>query len=229
MKVGVLFSGGKDSCFAIYKAMQNHEVKCLITIFSLNSDSFMFHTPNIQFSEKQAESIGLPIIIKETKGEKEKELIDLKEAIKEAKEKYDLQGIVSGAIQSSYQKERVDNICKELNLESIAPLWQINHEKYIEELIEDGFKVIIVSVAAEGLAKDFLGKEIDLEMLDKLKDLNNKCGVHLALEGGEAETFCLDGPIFKKKLKIVKAEKVMESEFVGKLVIKKIIIKSRNH
>jgi len=200
MKLGILFSGGKDSCFALHKAMQNHDVKCLITVFSLNPDSFMFHTPNIKFAKKQAESIGLPIIIKKTKNEKEKELGDLKEAIKEAKEKYGLQGIVSGAIASSYQKDRVDKICKELNLESIAPLWHVDPK----------------------MTEDFLGKEIDMNMLDKLKELNKKYGVHIALEGGEAETFCFGGPIFKKKLKIKEAEKVMESEFVGKLKINRV-------
>jgi len=222
MKLGILFSGGKDSCFALHKAMQNHDVKCLITIFSLNPDSFMFHTPNIKFAKKQAESIGLPIIIKKTEGEKEKELGDLKEAIKEAKEKYGLQGIVSGAIASSYQKDRVDKICKELNLESIAPLWHVDPKKYLEELIDSGFKVIICAVSAEGLTEDFLGKEIDMNMLDKLKELNKKYGIHIALEGGEAETFCFGGPIFKKKLKIKEAEKVMESEFVGKLKINRV-------
>lgn len=214
-----MFSGGKDSCFALYKASQEHDIKCLITIFSFNPNSFMFHTPNIKFAEKQAEAIGLPIIIRETKGEKEKELEDLKQAVKQAKEKYDLKGIVSGAIASSYQKERVDRICKELGLDSIAPLWHRDPEEYIKELIQSGFKVIITSVSAEGLTQDFLGKEIDLE---KLKELNKKYGIHIALEGGEAETFCLDGPIFKKKLEIVKAEKQMEGEFVGRYLIKKV-------
>lgn len=206
MRLGILFSGGKDSCFALYKSMQEHDIRCLITISSSNPDSFMFHTPNIKFAKDQAKAIGLPIIIKETKGEKEKELEDLKKAIKQAKEKYDLQGIVSGAIESSYQKDRIDQICKELYLESLAPLWHIDPEKYLNELVKEGFKVIITSVSAEGMTKEFLGKEINAEMIEKLKQLNKKYGVHIALEGGEAETFCIDGPVFKKKLEITDYE-----------------------
>jgi len=148
MRLGILFSGGKDSCFAAYKAMQEHDVKCLITVFSLNPDSFMFHTPNIMFTREQAQAIGLPIIIKETKGEKEKELDDLKEAIKQAKEKYNLEGVVCGAIASSYQKDRVDRICRELDLESIAPLWHVDPGQYLKEMIGSGFKVIIGAVSA---------------------------------------------------------------------------------
>ncbi len=222
MKVGILFSGGKDSSFALYKALQSNDVKCLITVFSTNPDSFMFHTPNIRFVTQQAEAIGLPIIIKETKGEKEKELEDLKQAIKEAKEKYKLEGIISGAIASRYQKERIEKICKELNLESINPLWGADPEQYMKELIKSGFKIIIVSISAEGLTSDFLGKEIDLEMFGRLKELNKKYGVHIAFEGGEAETFCLDGPVFKKKIEVKEAEKVMESDYAGLYLIKKI-------
>ena len=150
MKLGVLFSGGKDSCYAAWREKQKgHELACLISIISKNPDSYMFHTPNINLVKSQAKLMNLALITQNTKGVKEEELKDLEKAIKLAIKKYKIQGIVSGAIKSNYQKERVDNICKELNISSIAPLWQINEEIYLKEFMKN-CNVIIVGIAADG-------------------------------------------------------------------------------
>ena len=98
MRIAALISGGKDSLYAAYLASKENELVCLITIKSLNTESYMFHVPNIELAKLQAGSMGLPIIFKETKGEKEKELDDLREAIKLAVGKYSINGIVSGAL-----------------------------------------------------------------------------------------------------------------------------------
>jgi predicted ATP pyrophosphatase (TIGR00289 family) len=111
MRVGVLFSGGKDSTLALSKAMKEHEVVCLITIISKNTESFMFHTPNIEITKLQAESIGLPLIQRITEGKKEEELEDLRKAVVEAKENYRIDGIVTGAVESVYQSKRIQKIC----------------------------------------------------------------------------------------------------------------------
>lgn len=216
MKVAALCSGGKDSIYAIYKAQEKHTVEVLIAMKSINPDSYMFHRPNIDLVKLQSEALEIHLIFKETKGEKEKELEDLRDAIKEAKEKYNIKGIVSGALASNYQRKRIENICKELNLESIAPLWHIDPEKYMKELLSK-FKIIIVKVACDGLGKDLLGKEINLEEIEKL---SKKYRFHIAFEGGEAETFVLDGPIFKKKI-IVKDSEIFwnEKESYGKINI----------
>src|SRR3989304_4478691 len=116
MKLGVLFSGGKDSTFAAWKAMQKEKVVCLITVVSENEESYMFHTPNIKLTELQAEAMGLPIVVQKTRGEKEKELEDLRKAIKQARQKYKIRGVVTGAIASTYQATRVQKICDELDL-----------------------------------------------------------------------------------------------------------------
>ena len=85
MKLGVLFSGGKDSTMATYLAKkEGHEIACLITIYSENPDSYMFHTPSISKTKKQAELMGIPLLTGKTDGIKEKELKDLEKTIKEA-------------------------------------------------------------------------------------------------------------------------------------------------
>jgi len=222
MKLAALFSGAKDSTFAIYKAMQaGHEIECLVSLASENPESYMFHYPNVKWTKMQAEAMGIPIIMRETAGEKEKELEDLRRILHEIKSDEGIQGIVSGALASRYQKSRIDKICEELGLKPLAPLWGKNPEKHWEDILESGFEVIVTTVACEGLGREWLGRRINDEALLELKNLSEKHGFNLAGEGGEFETFVLDGPIFKKKLKILKAERVWEGDS-GSYLIKRL-------
>ena len=203
MKCAVLFSGGKDSAYAAYLAKKHgNELSCLISIISENPESYMFHTPSILKVKKQAEVMEIPLIIKKTKGEKEKELVDLKKAIVEAVDKYRIKGIVTGAVASVYQTSRIQKICDELDLECFNPLWQKNPEEYWDELLKNGFEIIITGVSADGLGKEWLGQKIDRKMLNKLKEIEKKFRIHLSFEGGEAETFVLNCPLFSKPLEI---------------------------
>ncbi|MFO8016139.1 MAG: diphthine--ammonia ligase [Candidatus Woesearchaeota archaeon] len=223
MKSAVLFTGGKDSTYAMHRAMQEgYEIGCLLTLISDNPDSYMFHTHNIGLVKRQAEAMQLPLLTFETKGEKEEELDDLKEAIKFAIDKHGIESIVVGAIASRYQHDRVTAIADELKINVFSPLWQAGPEQYMKDLVSAGFEVIIASISAEGLTKDMLGKRIDSSMISTLSELNKKTGVHIAGEGGEYESFVIDGPVFKKKLSITDSEIVMEKENTGKLMIKKV-------
>jgi ABC transporter with metal-binding/Fe-S-binding domain ATP-binding protein len=203
MKCAVLFSGGKDSCMAAYLAKKaGHEIACLITMLSENPDSYMFHTPSIERTKQQAEAMNLPLIVKSTKGIKEEELEDLEEAIKEAREKYRVECVVSGAIASNYQKSRIEEICKKLGLRSIAPLWEKDELEYLKDLIKNNFEVIITGVASEGLDESWLGRKIDEKFIQDIIELNRKFQIHVAGEGGEFETFVLNCPLFDRGLEI---------------------------
>jgi len=203
MKLGVLFSGGKDSTYSAYLAKEKgNELACLISIYSENKESFMFHTPSIEKVEKQAEAMEIPLLIQKTKGEKEKELADLENAIKKARKKYKIKGIVTGAIRSEYQASRIKKICDKLNLKCINSLWQKDEFEYLNELIQAGFKVIIIGVFAYPLDKEWLGREIDKNFILDVKKLYEKYKIHPAGEGGEFESFVLNCPLFKKSLKI---------------------------
>ena len=221
MKVAVLFSGGKDSTYALYRAIQQgRDVAVLICMKSKNMSSYMFHTPNIDLVKLQARAIGIPLIFKETAGQKEKELEDLKSAISEAKKKYGIEGIVCGAVASEYQRFRVEAICADLGLRTICPLWHLDPERYMTEFLKDGFTVIFVSVAAQGFIPEWLGRPLEYETLQELKNLHHKFGVHLSGEGGEYETMVLDGPIFKKRLVVVKGEVLWRGDS-GFYIVKK--------
>jgi predicted ATP pyrophosphatase (TIGR00289 family) len=209
MKVGVLFSGGKDSTFAIYKAIEtNHEIKTLITVISENPESYMYHVPNIELTRLQADAMGLPIILRKSQGEKEKELMDLKFAIMDAIHKYDIEGVVSGAIFSSYQRKRIDRICAEVGVNSICPLWKKRPKEMLIEMVDLGFKIVISAVAAGGLDSEWLGKEITKKTIETLNELHDTCHVCTAGEGGEFETLVLDAPFYRKKIEILSAEKI---------------------
>jgi len=223
IKLGALVSGGKDSIFAMYKMIkQGYDVKCLISVKSKNPDSYMFHTPNIDLVKHQSIALDLPMAYVETKGEKEKELVDLKKVIKEAKDKEKLDGIITGALFSTYQRERVEKICNSLGLVCFSPLWHTDQETLLHQLIENKFRVMIVAVAADGLGEEDLGVSVDSDFIDKMKKLNTKVGLNVAGEGGEFESLVIDCPIFKKKIQIIESKKEMENECTGKLVIKEI-------
>ncbi len=208
MKLAGLFSGGKDSCYAVNWAIeQKHEMKALISIVSENPYSFMFHTPNIDLTFFQGQAAGLPVMYKKTLGVAEKELDDLKAVLSEAKQKFELDGITTGALASSYQKKRITSICFDLNLKCFSPLWQKNQSEYVKELIQKKFEVLVVGVAAKGLGENWLGRILDKKALSELIDLDKKIGLNTAGEGGEYETFVLDAPFFKKKLKVVDSVK----------------------
>lgn len=208
MRLAVLFTGGKDSVFACYRAMMKEDVRCLITLISQNQESYMFHTENIYLAELVARAIGIDILKWQTAGEEEKELEDLRDAIVEAKRLYGIEGIVTGAIESIYQSSRVQRICNELDLWCFNPLWQIDQLEYLKMLIAEGFKIVITGVFAYPLDESMVGAEIDEKMITKLGQLQKRYRISPSGEGGEIETLVLDGPMFKEHLEILEAEKI---------------------
>lgn len=212
MILAVLFSGGKDSCFACYEAMKKEKVACLITILSKNPESYMFHTPNITLTKIQADAMELPLLTVETEGEKEGELNDLKRAIEITREEYGIEGVVTGAIRSVYQASRVKKICNTLRLLCLNPLWHVDQTRYMKEFVSSGFRAMISGVFAHPFDESWLGKVIDDKTLEDLGEISRKFGVSLTGEGGEYETFVFDGPIFKKRIEILEASIVFEKD-----------------
>lgn len=205
MRLAVLCSGGKDSIYAAFLAMQSDEVVCLISIISENEFSYMFHTPNVSRVEMQAEAAGLPLVMVASRGEKEEELDDLEEAISSAREKYAIEGVVSGAIMSVYQAARIQKICRKMNLWCFNPLWYTDQAAYMKRLVDEGFSVIISGVFSEPFDESWLGRELDASALTDLAAVAERYRLTLSGEGGEFETFVLDAPFFSKKIEIQRA------------------------
>ncbi|MCD5425804.1 MAG: diphthine--ammonia ligase [Methanosarcinaceae archaeon] len=229
LKLGVLFSSGKDSNYAMYiMKNQNHSIECLITIESHNPHSYMLHTPNINLASLQAEALDIPLIIGTTQGEKEIELLDIKNAIAKAKAQFNLEGIVTGAIHSNYQRERIEKICDELGLKVFSPLWNMNQYKEMKELLSLGFEFIFSSIAADGLNSSWVGRIIENEDVEKLLKLELTKGINIAGEGGEFESFVLDMPMYKKKIEIIDFEIVEKGECEAECIIKNAKLVEKN-
>ncbi len=209
MRLAALISGGKDSSFAIYRALQEgHTVTDLVTIKPENENSYMFHSANIHLTELISQACGIPLTSRISSGEKEKELDDLRDALRSVK----VDGVIAGAIESEYQASRVRRICDELGLKMYAPLWHKEPEELLREMI--GYMdIIMVKVAALGLDESWLGRRFDEKMIDDLKDLNKKYRVHILGEGGEYETLVLDAPYYMKRINLLETKKIWMGDY----------------
>jgi len=208
MRLAALVTGGKDSALALHRVLkEGHEVAYLVTMIPQREDSWMYHFPNIRLTDFFAEASGIPLVKAETSGVKEEEVEDLKRLLTEL----DVDGIVSGAVYSEYQKSRIDRVCREIGMKSISPLWHLNPLRLMRELIDLRFEVIVVGVYAHGLDQNWLGRKIDQSVLDELVELRRKYRISIIGEGGEFETFVLHAPYFKNRIQIVDAEVIWEN------------------
>ena len=205
MRLGALFSGGKDSACAAWMAMGREELACLITVVPLNPESFFFHTPNLHLAALQAEAAGLPLVTVPSAGVKEEEVADLARAISLAVEEHAIRGVVTGAIHSVYQAARVQQVCHDLGLWCFNPLWQRDEEEHLEAVVSAGFRFIISAVAAPPLGEAWLGREVDRDTAGELMALARRHRMNPAGEGGEYETLVLDAPFFRKRVEILGA------------------------
>jgi len=209
MKLASLFSGGKDSTFAIYVAKkQGHDVKCLLSVFPKSDESHLLHHPNMKWTKLQSDSMNIPqLTITSTSDETDNELTLIENLLQNAKDQFQIEGLVHGGIQSKFQKDKFENVCSKLNLKVIAPLWNTDPEKYMNELIDSKFEFIMTTVSSDGLDDSWLGKTISKSDIVSLKHLSEKFGFNLNFEGGEAETFVINCPLFTNSIKINQSEK----------------------
>lgn len=226
MNVAVLFSGGKDSTMALYYALEAKEdVKYLLSMKSRNEESYMFHVPNIHLTDLLSEAFDIPIMSVETDGIKEEELEDLRHAFENLKS-LGVEAIYTGALYSQYQKSRIEKLCDEVGLVAVSPYWYVDELEYMRKIVALGFKIVICGVAAWGLDESWLGRVIDDDAIDELVKIHDKYYVDLAFEGGEAETLVIDGPIFKKRIKILKDKKEWHHDS-GVYIIEKAVLEEK--
>ena len=212
MKLAALFSGGKDSTYSIYKVKQmGHDVKCLVTVFPKSSNSHLLHFPTIELTKLQSKTLKIPQITSTLDSDELAEEIDaIKILLERAKQDFQIEGLVHGGISSEFQKKCFEKICKENDLKIITPLWKINAKEYMINLIRSNFKFILTSVSSDGLDERWLGKIITASDLSKLSELSDKYEFNLNFEGGEAETFVVDCPLYSHTIQITKSKKIWD-------------------
>ncbi|MCQ5336568.1 MAG: diphthine--ammonia ligase [Candidatus Methanomethylicia archaeon] len=223
MRLILLYSGGKDSNLALYKLINKGYKVDLLTIIPKTFDSWMFHRPNVEFTKVQAECMELNWQSFIVSGEKDKEIQEIIDFLKDK----EIDGIVAGAIKSRYQKEKIEYICDKLNVKPIFPLWGLSEMEILNNIIELGFEVYFSCVAAEGFGKEWLGRKLDLKAINELIKLKEKYGISIVGEGGEYETFVCDSPLFKKRIKVTTSEIVWHRNY-GYWFIKNYELISKN-
>jgi ABC transporter with metal-binding/Fe-S-binding domain ATP-binding protein len=215
MRLASLYSGGKDSTFATYiMEQQGHEVEHLVNIRPKDPHSWVFHTPNLNVLPLLAEAMGKKLVAVDSSGE---EADDLR-ALRDALSILDVEGVITGAIASDYQWDRINHVCEGLGLPVYSPLWRKDQALLMGEMIEAGVRAIMVSVSADGMDSSWLGREIDRETLKELMRLSKQNGMNLAGEGGEYESLTIDSPLQLQTLSIVEKE-IMTTRDGGSLKV----------
>lgn len=231
MKVVALLSGGKDSLYNLFLATrEGHEVVAIANLKPPEGsndelDSYMYQTVGHQAIEYIAEALDLPLFranitgdslnkdLVYKDGDKQDEVEQLHDLLLDIKAKIDYDAISVGAIASSYQKYRCENICERLNLDMLAYLWDKDQDELLQNMIDSKFEAILVKVACLGLRKEHVGKTI-AQMQPHLRDLNQKYQTNICGEGGEYETLVLNCPLFKKRILIDEHEIINPSHDV---------------
>jgi ABC transporter with metal-binding/Fe-S-binding domain ATP-binding protein len=210
-----LFSGGKDSSWALYRALEEGlNVTRLLTVHpGEGSDSYMYHVPETRLAALAAESIGIELVevdpgeidaasATDSAAQGDAELEPLEAALQDLAEDLDLVGVTAGAIESEFQTARIRAMCDRIGIDLFAPLWQRDPEELAAAMLDAGFEITVLQVAAHGLDESWLGRTLDAAAIDELRDLNDRYGVHLLGEGGEFETFVTDGPHMSRPIEL---------------------------
>ncbi|MCK9323144.1 MAG: diphthine--ammonia ligase [Candidatus Methanomethylophilaceae archaeon] len=204
MRLAALYSGGKDSTFAMYLAKQmGHDIPYIVNIVPEDKASWIFHTPNLNIVPLMAESMNVKLILGKSTGTEEGDMEGLKNALLGL----DIEGVVTGAVWSDYQWDRMNIVCGELGLKVITPLWRKDQDIIMDELLNSGIKAIIVGCYAEGLDESWLGRPIDASAAKDLRALRERYGISVIGEGGEYESLTLDSPMHSHFLSIISSEK----------------------
>lgn len=221
MNICVLYSGGKDSNLALLKAYYYFDIACLVTVFPKSEESMLFHYPNIELVSLQAEALNIPLVTNTCLDDEASNIRALTNALKKAKKIYGIEGVVTGAIRSTYQASRFQRICKNLDLWCFNPLWLRDQISLLREVLDCRFEVIFTRVAGYPLKKSILGMKLNddlIEYFNKISNYLNPSG-----EGGEYETLVLDMPLFRKKLSIVEKD-IVGSDYDATLIVKKAVL-----
>ncbi len=206
IRVAVLYSGGKDSTFALYYALQQGwDVAALIAVKPKDTEAYLYHYATVEWTLLSSEAMGIPIVLLKTdKNGPLKEAKELEKVFKRIK----VDAVLLGGVGlQKTQIESVAKVAKKYNINVIVPHQNSDHYELFKQVIQAGFDIRITQVATDGLGPEWLGKRIGLTELKELKRLSEKYGFHIGFEGGYADTFVCDGPIFKKRIEFVDIEK----------------------
>lgn len=217
--VALLFSGGKDSNFAYMKLRERgHEICCLMTVVPRDAESMLLHSVNASMTPLQGEALGRPVLLEVAGIGQEEEALG--RLMRRAASNYGAGYAATGAIISRWQSGVFNRLAREGGLEPIAPLWGVDQEEYLREVVRSGMRVMMTRVSAYGLGKELLGSVLDAQSVETIIQLSRKYRFNPSFDGGEAETFVLDAPFYRGRISIIEAEIVQGHDW-GELRIKR--------
>ena len=201
------WSGGKDSCFALYEAIdKGYEISHLVNFISKDFHRVSFHGTEAKLIQLQSQSIEIPLLQKETTRDGYEQ--EFKEAVRSLIP-IGVEGMVFGDIYLQEHKDWVERVCGDLGIEVVEPLWGKNTEKILSVFIEKGFEAVIVSAQSKLIGENWIGRRVDKALLDYLKRKNiDVCG-----ENGEYHTLVTDGPIFKRPIQLIETRTIIRDNY----------------
>ncbi|MEC9000984.1 MAG: diphthine--ammonia ligase [Candidatus Thermoplasmatota archaeon] len=225
MKVAVLASSGKDSSYCSWWAtMRGWDIQCIASVGIKSDDSMMFQTNGVAMAALQSTAMDVPWLPIISDGEEESEITDVEVAMNGNSDSassfnemwpenwvcpedlvihegtLEIDALVIGALRSDYQKKRIDMMCERLGIISYSPLWHHDSISHMHSLVDHGFEVMFVSVSADGLGEEWLGRILDEEALSKLEILSEQYRFNIDGEGGEFETVVLSSPCMDRRI-----------------------------
>lgn len=209
MRLASLYSGGKDSTFSLYLEEQmGHDVPYLVNVMPDDSASWIFHTPNLNVVPLMAQAMDKELVTARSTGTEEGDM----EGLTNALDGLDVDGVITGAVWSDYQWDRMNLVCHDLGLKVFSPLWRKDQDLVMDAFLQSGIKAIIVGCYAEGLGQEWLGRMIDQQAVDELKRIREKTGISIMGEGGEYESMTISSPMHSHPLEIVESEVVWKRD-----------------
>ena len=210
-RVFTSWSGGKDSCFACYRAAEaGLEVRYLVNMTDEGGRRSWIHRLSTELLEMQSQAIGIPLVHRRSTMATYE--TDFKDAILPLK-KDGVSGGVFGDIDLEEHREWVERICREADITPHLPLWGLAQEKVLADFIELGFEAVIVAASADLFGEEWLGRKVDSDFLSYLSELKEKSGITLCGEAGEYHTFVTDGPLFKQRIEILESNRLLRGEY----------------
>lgn len=211
MKVACLWSGGKDSCFACWKAIaQGLDVCYLVSFISAEFGRASFHGVRRELMFLQSEAVGIPMIQRETTRENYEQVY--KGVMHELRE-MGIEGLVTGDIDLVEHQAWVEGSCCEFGLEALMPLWGLDPGEILSEFIDEGFEAVVVCIKADLFDGKWLGRKIDKQFITDLQGFRQRPNFHICGENGEYHTFVVDGPIFQRHISVTPGDKVWREGF----------------
>ena len=217
MDVAVLYSGGKDSTYAIeYCKSRNWNIKYLISVKPNRVDCYLFHFATVELTKELSKILGYKHFYLNCEvADPEKEALIVKNLVEEQQNIEKVDALVLGGVGlQETQLKSLQKALMPLNVEVFASHAGLDHEELIKDMINKGYRILITQVATDG-GKKWLGRELNKDSFEEFKKDSVKYGYHIGMEGGYMDTLVLDSPLSNKSLEITSSNKIFESEYNG--------------